>query len=71
MTDFASARAAFFSIHRAYLLGVEAGLPSAPIGAQLNAAARIYADSIESLDVDSLQKIELLTEMHDAFAEMP
>lgn len=71
MTDFASSRAAFFSLHRAYLLGVEVGLPSAPLGAQLNAAARIYADSIESLDVDSLQKCELLSEMHDAFNELP
>lgn len=71
MPYFASARAAFFSIHRAYLLGVEAGLPLAPLAAQLNAAGRIYADSIESLEVDTDQKFELLTEMHDAFAEMP
>lgn len=71
MSDFASARAAFFSIHRSYLLAIEAGLPSAPIGDQLMAAARFYADSIESLDVDSLQKCELLSEMHDAFLEIP
>lgn len=71
MTDFAASRAAFFSIHRSYLLGIEAGLPSAPIGDQLMAAARIYADSIEALEVDSLQKCELLSEMHDAFCEIP
>lgn len=71
MVDFACARAAFFSTHRAYLLGIEAGLPSAPIGDQLTAAARIYADSIESLDVDSLQKCAFLAEMHDAFLEIP
>lgn len=71
MIDFADARAAFFSLHRSYLLGIEAGLPSAPLGDQLNAAARIYMDSIDALAVDSHQKFALMAEVHDAFCEIP